>query len=86
MFVPFSGRFFTPGRADLAFLVHTTSRVLHAIADRLLVYIESNVIHIVSEEPPRLFSGSASSLSPAFSQHLALLLDLAFKQYGTFEA
>jgi hypothetical protein len=30
-----------------------TSRVLHAIADRLLVNIQSDVIHIVSEEPPR---------------------------------
>jgi len=54
------------GRTDLALLQHTTSRVLHAITDRLLVHIQSDVIHIVSEEPPRLFSGSASTLSPAF--------------------
>jgi hypothetical protein len=30
-----------PRRSDLALAVHTTSRVLHAIADRLLVYIQS---------------------------------------------
>jgi hypothetical protein len=34
-----------PRRADLAFHVHTTSRVLHAIADRPLVNIQSDVIH-----------------------------------------
>ena len=28
-------------RVDLAFTEHTTSRVLHAIADRLLVHIQS---------------------------------------------
>jgi hypothetical protein len=54
-----------PGRTDPAFPVHTTSRVLHAIADRLLVNIQSDVIHIVSEEPPRLFSESACPLSSA---------------------
>jgi hypothetical protein len=40
-------------RSDLAFLMDLTGRVLHAIADRLLLYIQSDVIHIVSEEPPR---------------------------------
>ena len=35
----------TPGGADLAFTVHMTSCVLHAIADRPLVYIQSDVIH-----------------------------------------
>src|ERR1700733_9512477 len=58
---------FPASRSDLAFLIHTASCVLHAIADRLLVYIQSDVIHIVSEEPPRLFSESASSLSSAFA-------------------
>jgi hypothetical protein len=29
------------------------SRVLHAVADRLLVNVKSDVVHIVSEEPPR---------------------------------
>jgi hypothetical protein len=33
--------------------MHTTSCVLHAIADRLLVYVQSDVVHVVSEEPPR---------------------------------
>jgi hypothetical protein len=41
-----------PGGPDLSFLMHVTSRVLHAIADRPLVNIQSDVIHIVSEEPP----------------------------------
>src|SRR6185312_945385 len=54
-----------PRGANLAFLMHTTSRVLHAIADRLLVYVQSDVVHVLSEEPPRLFSESASPLSSA---------------------
>jgi hypothetical protein len=37
---------------DLPFLMHVTSRVLHAIGDRPLVNIQSDVIRIVSEEPP----------------------------------
>ena len=32
--------------SNLALLVHTASRVLHAIADRLLVYIESYEVHM----------------------------------------
>src|SRR5580658_4581352 len=36
---------FPTSRSDLAFLLHTTSRILHAIADRLLVYIESDEVH-----------------------------------------
>src|SRR3982074_2617749 len=55
-----------PGRPDLSFLMHVTSSVLHAIADRPLVNIQSDVIHIVSEEPPGSFSESASPLSSAF--------------------
>lgn len=63
---------FPARRSDLDFLIHTASCVLHAIADRLLVYIQSDVIHsdvihIVSEEPPRLVSESASSLSSPFA-------------------
>lgn len=38
-----------PCRTDLAFLMHTTSRILHAKADRLLVYGQSAVVHVVSE-------------------------------------
>ena len=48
-----------PRRANFAFPLDTTRRVLHAIADRLLVYVQSDVLHVVSEEPPRLFSESA---------------------------
>jgi hypothetical protein len=44
------------------------------------VNIQSDVIHMVSEEPPWLFSESASPLSSAYA-HLALLTDLSFKQY-----
>ena len=42
-----------PGRADLAFPVYMTSHILHAVADRFLVNVKSDVVHIVSEEPPR---------------------------------
>jgi hypothetical protein len=52
-------------RSDLAFLMGLTGRALHLIADRLHVNIQSDVIHIVSEEPPRYFSESASPLSSA---------------------
>jgi hypothetical protein len=53
-------------RADLAFLLHMTSCILHAVADRFLVNVKSDVVHIVSEEPPWLFSESASPLSSAY--------------------
>ena len=43
-----------PARADLAFPVHTTGRVLHAIADRLLVNVRSDVKHIASQEAAEL--------------------------------
>jgi hypothetical protein len=36
---------FAPRRADLAFLMDLAGRVLHAIADRPLVNIQSDVIH-----------------------------------------
>ena len=39
---------FTPRRSDLAFLMDLAGRVLHAIADRLLVNIKSDVVHRVS--------------------------------------
>jgi hypothetical protein len=32
--------------------VDMTSCILHAVADRLLVNVKSDVVHIVSEEPP----------------------------------
>ena len=45
---------FAPGRSDLALPVHMTSCIiLHALADRFLVNVKSDVVHIVSEEPPR---------------------------------
>jgi hypothetical protein len=47
-----------PGRSDLAFPVHMTSCILHAEADRLLLNVTADVVHIVSEEPPMLFSES----------------------------
>ena len=43
---------FPPRRSNLAFLVDLARRVLYAKADRLLVHIKSDVIRIVSEEPP----------------------------------
>src|ERR1700691_4769468 len=58
---------FPPGGTDLALLLHSATGVLYAVADRLLVYVQSDVIHIVSEEPPWLFSESASPLSSAYA-------------------
>ena len=43
---------FASRRSDLAFLMDLAGRVLHAITDRLLVNIKSDVIHNLSEEPP----------------------------------
>src|SRR5271165_7248753 len=71
---------FPPCCSDLAFLVDLATRILYAIADRLLVNIQPDVIHTVHEEPPWLFSESTFPLSSAFVHH-ALLPDLAFKQY-----
>src|SRR5271166_1170126 len=70
-----------PRGTDLAFLVNLTAGILHAVADRLLVNIQSDVIHMSFEEPPWSLSGSTFPLSSAFVHH-ALLLDLAFKQPG----
>jgi hypothetical protein len=38
-----------------------TSHILHTKADRFLVNVQSVVVHVVSEEPPRLFSESATA-------------------------
>jgi hypothetical protein len=38
----------SPGRPDLAFLLDPGTHVLHAVADRLLVYVQSDLIHISS--------------------------------------
>ena len=57
-----------PSRSsDLAFLVNLTARILHAIADRFLVNIQPDVIHMSLEEPPWLLSESTFPLSSAFS-------------------
>jgi hypothetical protein len=45
--------------------VNSTAHVLNAIADCLLVNIQSDVIHMSFEEPPWLFSESASPLGSA---------------------
>jgi hypothetical protein len=55
------------GRSNLAFLLYPATRVLHAVADRLLVYVQSDVIHMSFEEPPWSFSESASPLSSAYA-------------------
>src|ERR1700685_3557999 len=47
-------------------LVNLTAYIFHAIADRLLVNIQTDVVHMSSEEPPWLFSESTSPLSSAF--------------------
>src|SRR5260370_15072222 len=54
-------------RTDLALPVNLTAGILDAIADRLLVNIQPDVIHISHEEPPWLFSESASPLSSAYA-------------------
>jgi hypothetical protein len=52
---------------NLAFLVNLTVGILDAIADSFLVNVESDVIHMFFEEPPWLFSESASPLSSAYA-------------------
>ena len=38
----------SPSRSKLAFLLDLPTDILHAVADRLLVYIQSDVIHMSS--------------------------------------
>src|SRR5438270_232728 len=57
---------FSTRRRDRPSLLDVTSDIFHAVADRLLVYVEPDVIHIFVEEPPWLFSESTSPLSSAF--------------------
>src|SRR5258707_8816927 len=54
-------------RPTLAFPVNSTTRILDAIADRLLVHIQPDVNTYVLEEPPWLFSESTFPLSSVFS-------------------
>src|SRR5271168_2708171 len=58
---------FAPCRSDLAVLKHLASRILDTVTDRLLVYIQSDIVHIRHEEPPWWFSESASPLSSAYA-------------------
>src|ERR1700756_275123 len=51
---------------NLAFPVNLTAGILDAVADRLLVNIQPDVMHIVLEEPPWLLSESTFPLSSAF--------------------
>jgi len=55
--------------------VDLTARILDAVADRLLVNIQSDPIHKVHEEPPWVNSESAPSLSSVLV-HQALLTTL----------
>ena len=64
----------------LAFLVNLSADILYAVADGLLVNVQSDVIHMLIEEPPWFLSESTSPLSSAFVHH-ALLFDFAFKQH-----
>ena len=50
-----------------ALLVDVTARILDAETDALLVYIQSDVIHMSFEEPPWLWSESTWPLSSALS-------------------
>ena len=59
--IQFRGR-----RQNRPLLVDPATRVFYAIADRLLVNVEPDAIHISLEEPPWLFSESTSPLSSAF--------------------
>src|SRR5260370_15601788 len=52
--------------SDLAFLLDLTAGILDAVADCLLVNIQSDVIHMSVEEPPWWFSESTFPLSSAF--------------------
>ena len=53
-------------RRNRPVLLSSATHVFHAVADRLLVNVEPNVIHMFVEEPPWLFSESTSPLSSAF--------------------
>jgi len=63
---------FSSRRRDLAFPMHLAARSLDAVADGLLVNIQSDVIPNLSEEPPWLCSESTFPLSSAFVHHALL--------------
>src|SRR5260370_17333081 len=58
------------GRANLAFLLHSTTRVLHAVADRLLVHVQSDIVHTRHPHPPWPSPESASPLLSPFPHTL----------------
>jgi hypothetical protein len=63
---------FASGRSDLAFLLYPATHVLHAVADRLLVYVflvhvQSDIVHARHQGASGLFSDSASPLSSAWA-------------------
>jgi hypothetical protein len=57
---------FASGGSNLALLLHSATHVLRAIADRLLVYVQSDVTHM-SPGASWSFSESASPLSSAYA-------------------
>src|SRR6267142_5966270 len=60
---------------NLGFCVNAAAAVLHAVADRFLVNIQTDVVHIVHGGASLVVSELAGSLSSAFL-HQALLHDL----------
>src|SRR6267142_2111450 len=60
---------------NLGFCVNAAAAVLHAVADRFLVNIQTDVVHIFHGGASLVVSESAGSLSSAFL-HQALLHDL----------
>src|ERR1700760_164314 len=65
-----------PGCCNRSLALNLSAYIFDAIADCLLVNVESNVIHIFVEEPPWLFSESTSPLSSAFLYTTRSSLDL----------
>src|SRR5438552_18114602 len=66
--------------SDLAFIVDPAACVLDAVADRLLVNVQSDVIHMFVEEPPWLFSESTFFVEFSFLYTTRSSSDLTFKQ------
>jgi len=58
---------FPTSRADLPFLANSAAHIFDTVADGLLVYIQSDVIHMSFEEPPWFWSESTWPLSSALS-------------------
>src|SRR3954447_11968677 len=56
----------TTSRWNRPFPLNLPAYIFDAVADRLLVHVEPDAIHMFVEEPPWLFSESTSPLSSAF--------------------